>query len=72
MKGELVKPKETAKILGVIMDLGLRYKQHIARTAIKGLKAALVLKRLRMTSPSTARQLFTTTVASVLDYASSV
>ena len=72
VKEKLVMPKETAKILGVLMDSGLRYKQHIARTATRGLKAALALKRLRMTSPSTARQLFTATVAPVVDYASNV
>ena len=46
------------KILGVVMDCELRYKQHIARTAAKGLAAALALRRLKMLSPRTARQLF--------------
>ena len=54
VKGETVAPKPTAKILGVILDSELRYKGHIARTATKGLKAALALKRLKMLSPSTA------------------
>ena len=72
VKGDSVKPKESAKILGVVMDSELRYKQHIARMAAKGLTAALALKRLKMLSPRTARQLFTATVAPVMDYASSV
>jgi hypothetical protein len=72
IKGEVVVPKETAKILGVIMDSKLRYKQHIASAATKGLKAAIALKRLRMISPSTARQLFGSTVAPVVDYASNI
>jgi hypothetical protein len=72
IKGEVVAPKETAKILGVVMDSKLRYKQHIARAASKGLTAAMALKRLRMVSPSTARQLFGSTVAPVVDYASSI
>ncbi|CEL11769.1 Putative Reverse transcriptase [Aspergillus calidoustus] len=38
---------------------------HIARAASKGLEAAMELKRLRGLSPSTARQLFTSTVAPV-------
>jgi hypothetical protein len=70
VKGIAVAPTSEAKILGVIMDSGLRYKKHIARTATKGLCAALALKRLRMLSPSTARQLFNATVAPVMDYAS--
>jgi ribonuclease HI len=72
VKGDTVKPKESAKILGVVMDCELRYKQHIARTAAKGLAAALALRRLKMLSPQTARQLFVATVAPVMDYAAGV
>lgn len=72
IKGETVQPKENAKILGVILDTELRYKQHIARTATKGLAAAMALKRLGMLSPMTARQLYVSTVAPVMDYASNV
>lgn len=61
-----------ARILGVVMDLELRYKQHIAKAATKGLKAAMALKRLRGLSPATARRLFELTVASVVNYASSM
>ena len=72
IKGEVIAPKETAKILGVIMDSGLRYVQHIGKATTKGLLAAMALKRLRLVSPSTARQLFGSTVAPVVDYASNV
>ena len=72
VKGNAIVPKSKAKILGVIMDTQLQYRSHIARTATKGLKAALALKRLKMLSPSTARQLFNAIVALVMDYASSV
>ena len=72
IKGKEVKPKESAKILGVVMDAGLRYKEHMARAAAKGLNAAMCLRRLKMLSPRTARQLFTATVAPVMDYASIV
>ena len=54
------------------MDHALRYQAHIARVATKGLNAALALKRLRMLSPLSARQLFNATVVPVLDYASNV
>ena len=63
VKGKPVVPRNNAKILGVIMDPELRFKEHIANAATKGLNAAMALKRLRMTSPSTARQLFGATVA---------
>ncbi|KAM4061874.1 reverse transcriptase (RNA-dependent DNA polymerase) [Hirsutella rhossiliensis] len=49
-----VKPKDNVKLLGVIMDQALRFKEHIAG----------------MASPRTARQLFTATVAPTMDYAS--
>ena len=54
------------------MDPELRFKEHIAHAATKGLNAAMALQRLRMTSPSTARQLFGATVAPVVDYASNI
>lgn len=72
IKGEAVVPRNTAKILGVIMDAELRYTQHMANAATKGLRAVMALRRLRMVSPSTARQLFAATVAPVVDYASNV
>ncbi|KJK73321.1 hypothetical protein H634G_11532, partial [Metarhizium anisopliae BRIP 53293] len=54
------------------MDTNLRYKEHMTRAAAKGLTAALCLRRLKILSPRTARQLFVSTVAPVVDYASSV
>jgi hypothetical protein len=72
IKGKTVEPKERAKILGVVMDSQLRFKEHIVNAATKGLTAAMALRRLKMISPRTARQLFMATVAPVADYASSV
>jgi exonuclease III len=72
VKGEAILPSPEAKILGITMDSGLRYRSHIARTATKALRAAMALKRLRMLSPSSARQLFNATVAPVMDYASNI
>ena len=72
IKGTEVKPKASAKILGVIMDSGLRYQKHMARAAQKGLTAAMNLRRLKLLSPRVARQLFMATVAPAMDYASNV
>ncbi|KAG6983783.1 RNA-directed DNA polymerase from mobile element jockey [Fusarium oxysporum f. sp. conglutinans] len=72
IKGKRVFPKDQVKILGVIMDSRLHYKQHIARAATKGLEAAMELKRLKGMAPSTTRQLFIAMVAPVVDYASNV
>ncbi|XP_044720027.1 endonuclease-reverse transcriptase domain-containing protein [Hirsutella rhossiliensis] len=55
--GNDIKPKKNVKLLGVIMDKALRFKEHIASAAAKGLAAAMCLKRLKMASPRMARQL---------------
>ncbi|CRL30066.1 unnamed protein product [Penicillium camemberti] len=54
------------------MDTRLKYKEHIIRAASKGLEAAMELRRLWGLTPAVARQLFTSTVAPVVDYASNV
>jgi ribonuclease HI len=72
IKGQTVVPQDHVKILGLLMDARLKYKEHMARAASKGLEAAMELRRLRGLSPPTARQLFTSTVAPVVDYASNV
>ncbi|GKU07113.1 unnamed protein product, partial [Fusarium langsethiae] len=72
IRGQLVHPKTQVKVLGMIMDAGLKYKEHIAQAAAKGLNSAMELQRLRGLTPRTARQLFAATVAPVVDYASNV
>jgi hypothetical protein len=67
-----VRPTSSIKILGLIIDSRLRYQEHTARAATRGLQAAIALKRLRGLSPSVTRKLFNATVALVVDYASSV
>jgi hypothetical protein len=67
-----MEPKDHVKILGVLMDVRLKYKEHIARAASKGLEVVMELQRLRGLSPATAQQLFTLIVAPVVDYALSV
>ncbi|KAJ5264436.1 hypothetical protein N7505_007229 [Penicillium chrysogenum] len=72
IKGQTVVPQDHVKILGLLMDTRLKYKEHIARAASRGLEAAMELRRLRGLAPASARQLFTSTVAPVVDYASNV
>ncbi|KAF6515169.1 hypothetical protein HZS61_005075 [Fusarium oxysporum f. sp. conglutinans] len=72
IKGEKVSPKDQVKVLGLVMDSRLHYKQHMDRAATRGLEAAMELKRLKGMAPSTTRQLFTAMVAPVVDYASNV
>ena len=44
IKGADIQPQNETKILGVVIDSKLRYKNHIKRIFNKGLKAALALK----------------------------
>jgi hypothetical protein len=70
IKGDIIKPKQKAKILGVIIDAKLRFKKHIVKAATRGLAAAICLRRLKMLSLQTARQLFTATITPTMDYTS--
>ena len=45
-KGDQIQPSQSIKVLGVILDQGLRFKEHLADKVEKALKAALALKRL--------------------------
>lgn len=54
------------------MDKRLRYHEHYARTAKRGLRGIMALKRLRGLRPKTIRRLWVSTVAPVVDYASFV
>ena len=72
IKGQTVKSQDHVKILGVIMDAKLKYKEHIWKAASRGLEAAMELRHLGGLATSTARQLFTSTVVPVVDYASNV
>jgi hypothetical protein len=47
VKGEEVRPTPSVKILGLVIDSRLRYQEHTARAATRGLRAAMALKRLR-------------------------
>jgi len=67
-----VTPVSEAKIHGVVLDQGLRFKSYIGKAANKGMKAVLALRRLHRLPPLVARELFTSTVTSKIDYAASV
>lgn len=54
----------------MILDAGLKYKEHIVGAAAKGSKDMMELQRLRDPTPRTARQLFTAKMAPVMDHAS--
>ena len=72
IQNQEVRPQTSAKILGVVMDRGLRFHEHWGQIAKRGLRAVMALKRLRALTPKTSRQLYQATVVPRVDYASFV
>nr|OQO21203.1 hypothetical protein B0A51_14688 [Rachicladosporium sp. CCFEE 5018] len=72
VKGKQIGPVDSTKVLGVVMESALRYKQHVASAVTRGLKAAMAPERLRGLSPRIARRLSEATVTPTVDYISSV
>lgn len=64
IKGRKVQPKDHVEILGVVMDARLKYRQHMVRSGVERTGGS------QRSEAATARQLFTVTVAPVVDYAS--
>jgi len=71
-KGEDIKLTCAAKILGVIMDSALKFRQHLARASKRAVAAAQAVRRMKNMRPSTTRQLVSSMVFPVVDYASVV
>ena len=63
-----MRPQEETKILGVIMDSKLRFKNYVKKILTKDLKMVLALKQMRTITSAAAHQLFNTTVAPVIIY----
>ncbi len=55
-----------------MLNQKLSYKQHIAQAVKKGIKTELAPQRLKNLKPKVTRQLFFSTVALVVDYASRI
>jgi hypothetical protein len=72
MNGKDIVPKSTVKVLGVYLDEHLRMSKHIQKAAQKAKVQAMALSTVRGLRPAAMRQLYTSTVASKLDYAAPV
>ncbi len=70
MSEQTIKASLKIKILGVILDQALRYKEHVSKAGDKGVKAAFAFKRLSNLRPETARKLVKSKVAPAIDYPS--
>ena len=69
MSGKTVKPSPTAKLLGVIFDQELRWKEHGQQAIKRATKVAIALAGLRHLLPEGMRQIYRACVTPVVDYA---
>lgn len=51
IKGKEVIAKSSVELLDVTIDVGLRYKEHVAAMASSGLIVAIFLRRLKIVLP---------------------
>jgi len=72
MQGRTIRPSATAKLLGVIFDRELRWKEHVQQAVKRATKVNIAMGGLRHLRPGQMRQLYQACVAPVVDYASTV
>ncbi|KAK9594981.1 hypothetical protein V6Z93_010714 [Aspergillus fumigatus] len=72
MNGKVIKPSDSAKLLGVIFDKELRWKEHVQQAIKRATKVNIALGGLRHLRPEQMRQLYQACVTPVVDYASTV
>ncbi|KAF4228839.1 hypothetical protein CNMCM8980_000121 [Aspergillus fumigatiaffinis] len=72
MNNKIIKPTATVKILGVIFDRELRWKEHVQQVIKRATKVNIALGGLRHLRPEQMRQLYQACVVPVVDYASAV
>lgn len=72
MNGNTVKGSSTAKLLGVVFDQELRWKQHVQQAVKSATRTALAMGGLSHLRPTQMRQLYQACVIPRLDYASTI
>ena len=72
MNGITITPSTTAKLLGVIFDHELRWKEHVQQVVKRATKVNIALGGLRQLRPEQMRQLYEACVAPIIEYASTV
>lgn len=66
-----IKPQESVKVLGVILDKRLTMHQHVTKVANKATYACIALRSIKGVRPAQARQLYRSCVLPIVDYAAS-
>lgn len=72
MQGATIKPSATAKLLGVVWNRELRWKEHVQQVVKRATKANISLAGLRHLRSGQMRQVYQACVTPIMDYASTV
>ncbi|XP_024085694.1 uncharacterized protein LOC106673621 [Cimex lectularius] len=72
IQGVAIEPSATAKLLGVVCDRELRWKEHVQQAVNRATKANIALAGLRHLRPGQMRQVYQACVTPIMDYASTV
>ncbi|KAF7184036.1 hypothetical protein CNMCM7691_004595 [Aspergillus felis] len=72
MNGEIIKPSPTAKLLGVVFDQELRWKEHVQQAIKCATKVSITLAGLQHLRPEQMQQIYQACVTPVVDYSSTV
>lgn len=72
IRDQLIKHFFEVKILEIVLDASLRYHSHVVCVCKRDTKTVLRLKKLKNLRPETIHQLFSSTVAPFIDYASNI
>lgn len=68
----VIKPSDRAKLLGVIFDQEMRWKEHVQQAVKRATQVNIALGGLRHLRPEQMRQLFQACVTPIVNYASTV
>ena len=72
MNGKVIQSSCTAKLLRVVFDQEMRWKEHVQQAVRRATKVNVALSGVRHLRPEQTRQLYQACVAPVVNYASTV
>ena len=72
MHGATIQPSATVKLLGVMFDRELRWKEHVQQAVKQAIKVNIVMRGLQHLQSFQMRQLYQACVTPVIDYALTV
>ncbi|EED11880.1 hypothetical protein TSTA_110590, partial [Talaromyces stipitatus ATCC 10500] len=72
INGTVIKPSDTVKLLGVIFDKEMQWKEHVQQAVKRATQVNIALGGLRHLHPEQMRQIYQACVTSIMDYASTV